>query len=354
MGEFYKEVYVKTKGKIRVMFVEREKCKIRVYHGIYSDQLHVSKWVSFPRLVETRKKIKSIYQTARDYFGYVDSIQEAENPPYGIKHVPFMKFDICFHKAEPPIFVYKSKGGIRVIITQHGLFYRNGKKYATIDSFNHGALKPFFKKNPNVILEGELYSLRYRENGRVRFSRDQFLRKVRRTKRPVRCRLDIYDGFGLMSSDRDVYSYRMQRIKEVFKETDEIKIPEPRRFDSGGYAFIELRKEAHKYGYIIKSSNSEYRKTPYYGSQFYETRPYKTFKFKHFLRNEFGVPSHVITYNGKKFPIAESYTLRTYWVKPEREGLFKGEHIRIYLNEDENIEKGKFYLKDSIHFDFYL
>lgn len=53
--------------------------------------------------------------------------------------------------------------GVRCYITKYGAYSRNGKQWVST-KFIEETLKPFFEKNPSVILDGELYCHRYKDD----------------------------------------------------------------------------------------------------------------------------------------------------------------------------------------------
>ncbi len=118
----------------------------------------------------------------------------------------------------------KYNGG-RIIATKNGLFSRKGKRYMSIPHIEE-ALKPFFQKFPDAILDGEGFNYDLR----------QFLNKIMKLLRKTvhitaqdlkaskdMIRFYIYDGFGFPASkdglivkQTDCYLKRKAAIDNAF------------------------------------------------------------------------------------------------------------------------------------------
>ena len=60
-------------------------------------------------------------------------------------------------------FIQPKLDGVRCVITQHGAYSRNGKQFHNCKHILT-ELKPFFNDNPYVILDGELYNHKFKNN----------------------------------------------------------------------------------------------------------------------------------------------------------------------------------------------
>lgn len=64
------------------------------------------------------------------------------------------------HKVVYPIFSQPKLDGIRCIATANGLWSRNGERHKSVPHIE-AYLAEFFRRNPNAILDGELYADKY-------------------------------------------------------------------------------------------------------------------------------------------------------------------------------------------------
>ena len=101
--------------------------------------------------------------------------------------------------------------GVRCLFTKDGAYSRTGKKFMNLRHIEM-ALKPFFDKNPDVTLDGELY------NHKLKNDFEKIISLVRKQKPTANDRLDaqhlvqfhVYDYFdGVMY---DSYKTRMQQL----------------------------------------------------------------------------------------------------------------------------------------------
>ena len=60
-------------------------------------------------------------------------------------------------------FIQPKLDGIRCYITKDGAFSRNHKEFKTVDHIKD-AFKPLFKNHPNLVVDGELYNHRFKDN----------------------------------------------------------------------------------------------------------------------------------------------------------------------------------------------
>jgi len=102
----------------------------------------------------------------------------------------------------PGVGVQIKYNGGRIIATKDGLFSRKGKRYISIPHIED-ALKPFFQKFPNAILDGEGFNFDLREK------LNEIMKLLRKTVHITAgdlknsaelIRFYIYDGFGMSAS----------------------------------------------------------------------------------------------------------------------------------------------------------
>ena len=69
------------------------------------------------------------------------------------------KFDIdkVDYQQTDGYYIQPKLDGVRCLFTKHGAYSRNDKKFMNLAHIEL-ALIPFFKDNPDVVLDGELYN----------------------------------------------------------------------------------------------------------------------------------------------------------------------------------------------------
>lgn len=92
------------------------------------------------------KKLKS---------GYFTDIKDIDNETY-VEPQLAKKYEDYASQLVFPIYSQPKLDGIRAIISKHGAFSRNGGKHVACPHILE-SLKLFFEKNPDTILDGELY-----------------------------------------------------------------------------------------------------------------------------------------------------------------------------------------------------
>ena len=87
----------------------------------------------------------------------VDSVQAYYKPMLAHKYKDY-RDEVVY-----PILVQRKSDGARCVMTRLGAWTRNGKEWVTVPHIRT-ALQPFFKKYPNAILDGELYTHKLRND----------------------------------------------------------------------------------------------------------------------------------------------------------------------------------------------
>lgn len=346
-SEFYKEIYILQNGSMKVFFMERNGCSIRTYFGNLSSELKVSKWARYKTLARARSRIRKTYEQLIGLFGYSESVEEAYDPIYGIKHVPYRLFLECREKLQPPIFVAKSTGGVRVIVCKNGSFYRNGRRHAKIESFVNGELVDFFKRNPNAILDGEIYPLK--DSKRL----DDFLEGLSLQRRVAKCRFLIFDGFNVGCSDKDQYSYRISRIRDYISGFNLVSVSDTRRYDSVNQAFHSFKSEMHIHGYVVKEACAPYKLIAHYGSTFHHTYKHLKIQIKSFIENKSGLPTHVVSAEGKAYKIKDTKRIREGMAKNKSKYINKDAKVYYDPLSQRNKRSAKFFPRKFKFFDFF-
>ena len=62
-----------------------------------------------------------------------------------------------------PVYIQPKLDGVRCLITKDGAYSRTGKQFKNLAHIEL-ALIPFFKRHPNIVLDGELYNHKLRND----------------------------------------------------------------------------------------------------------------------------------------------------------------------------------------------
>ena len=128
-----------------------------------------------------------------------------------IKPMLAHKFDIKRVDYSKPVYIQPKLDGVRCLFTKDGAFSRTGKQFKNIAHIEL-ALIPFFKEQPDVVLDGELY------NHELKNDFEKIISLVRKQKPTADDRLEakklvqfhVYDYFdGIMY---DSYRTRMKQL----------------------------------------------------------------------------------------------------------------------------------------------
>jgi DNA ligase-1 len=121
------------------------------------------------------------------------------------------KFDNSRVDWSLPVYIQPKLDGVRCLFTKDGAYSRTGKQFKNLAHIEL-ALIPFFKKQPDVVLDGELY------NHKLKNDFEKIISLVRKQKPTAEDRLNaqhlvqfhVYDYFdGVMY---DSYKTRMQQL----------------------------------------------------------------------------------------------------------------------------------------------
>ena len=121
------------------------------------------------------------------------------------------KFDIKRVDYSEPVYIQPKLDGVRCLFTKNGAFSRTGKQFMNVAHI-HAELIPFFQKQPDVVLDGELY------NHKLKNDFEKIISLVRKQKPTADDRLEarqlvqfhVYDYFdGVMY---DSYKTRMHQL----------------------------------------------------------------------------------------------------------------------------------------------
>ena len=146
-----------------------------------------------------------------------------------------------------PVYIQPKLDGVRCLFTKDGAYSRTGKKFMNLAHIEL-ALIPFFKKQPDVVLDGELY------NHKLKRDFEKIISLVRKQKPTADDRLDaqhlvqfhVYDYFdGVMY---DTYKTRMQQLACSDIYDAQIKYVPTKLVDTYSYARL-LHEEFLEDGY---------------------------------------------------------------------------------------------------------
>lgn len=216
----YETLYKKTStGAIQTWRKERDANKYRTVSGQLDGAAVTSEWTivegkNIGRSNETtpeaqaEAEIESQYTKKLAQGGYHRSIDDIDNVTF-FKPMLADKFEHK-HLAHGAISSQPKLDGMRCIATKDGLFSRQGKPILSVPHINE-ALEAYFEREPNLILDGELYSHDLNEDF------NQIMHLVKKLKPSLehfaetkeKIRYHVYD----IPSVNDVFSERMQELE---------------------------------------------------------------------------------------------------------------------------------------------
>jgi len=145
------------------------------------------------------------------------------------------KFDESRVDWSQPVYIQAKLDGVRCLFTKDGAYSRTGKQFKNLAHIEL-ALISFFKQNPDVILDGELY------NHKLKNDFEKIISLVRKQKPTADDRLDaqhlvqfhVYDYFDGVKYDS--YKTRMQQLVTSDIYDAQIKYVPAKLVDSYNYA----------------------------------------------------------------------------------------------------------------------
>lgn len=171
----YPKLYSRdTTGKIRVWWIEQDNEKYKACSGVEGGAIVESDWTvalgkNVGKLNETTdvdqatREVEAKYKKQRES-GYFDDVKNVDIDQF---FSPMLAHKYLDHKDKVDftggVWISPKLDGLRCVFTKDGCFSRNGKRFV---SFPHIAreLKPLFDKDPNLVLDGEIYCHRLKEN----------------------------------------------------------------------------------------------------------------------------------------------------------------------------------------------
>ena len=145
------------------------------------------------------------------------------------------KFDDSRVDWSQPVYIQPKLDGVRCLFTKDGAYSRTGKQFKNLAHIEL-ALIPFFKQQPDVVLDGELY------NHELKNDFEKIISLVRKQKPTADDRLEaqnlvqfhIYDYFD--NCVHDVYKGRMHSLVNAAIYDVQIKYVPAYLVDSYNYA----------------------------------------------------------------------------------------------------------------------
>ncbi len=155
-----------TTGAIQEWTIEIDGGQYRTIHGQTDGKKTTTKWTiaeatNVGRANERDIKAQALFEAQAVWQhkaerGYFADVADIDNP-YFIEPMLAQKYEDRKDEIAFPVYCQPKLDGIRCICTKDGMFSRQGKRFASAPHIS-AYLKDFFKKNPKVILDGELYA----------------------------------------------------------------------------------------------------------------------------------------------------------------------------------------------------
>ena len=161
-----------TSGSIRTWYMETDGAKKRTVSGVQDGKQVVSGWntthaknvgkVNATTAEEQAvAEVKATYKKKleRDYHASIKDVDKERH----VKPMLADKWEDVKDKVTYPLYTQPKLDGIRCIAKADGLWTRQGKPILAVPHIVE-ALAPYFKDNPDAILDGELYTHEYKDN----------------------------------------------------------------------------------------------------------------------------------------------------------------------------------------------
>jgi len=232
----YPQLYSRdTTGNIRVWFMEQNNNQYRTHSGVQNGQFTITEWTTAEgknagKLNETTdidqatKEIEAKYRKQRET-GYFDDIKDVDKFQY---FQPMLAHKWKDYGDEVDwtkgVYISPKLDGTRCIFTKNGCFSRNGKPFV---SFPHigKELKPLFDKDPNLILDGEIYAHKLKNDFEKLMS---LARKTKPTPQDIKdaetLQYWIFDCPSIGGTYHERYIYLKKLILENYRDNKWIRL----------------------------------------------------------------------------------------------------------------------------------
>lgn len=292
--KIYKKLYCRdTIGNIRIWWMEQEGNKYRMCSGIENGQIVQSLWTNVEgknlgRSNETSaeeqasKEIDAKYKKQKEQNGYWEKIKDIDKVRF---FSPMLAHKWTEHKDKVNwsngAYISPKMDGLRCIIQKNGATSRNGKIYI---SFPHilRELKPLFDKIPDLILDGECYTHRLKNNF------DKIISLAKKTKPSDEDLIESENNLQYWIFDcpsiKDNFHIRYNTLKELlepFKDNKWIKLCEHKLIKTEDEIELNLQE------WLIQGFEGLMLNT--YEGLYEEKRSYNLLKYKQFMDEEFEI-----------------------------------------------------------------
>lgn len=216
-----------TKGKLREWRCEIDGAQFRTVSGLADGKQVTSEWKetfakNVGRANATTAEAQAVAEVDALYTKRLDGEYHTDVKDVDLarffKPMLAAKWEDRLSKVEYPVYVQPKLDGVRCIADAGGLWSRSGKQIVSCPHIEI-ALEPLFEANPNLVLDGELY------NHKLKDDFNQIISLVRKTK-PTDADLaesanmvqfHVYD----MPSCEDIYSVRRTELEQVLRYEDD-------------------------------------------------------------------------------------------------------------------------------------
>jgi len=183
----YPKLYSRdTKGKIRVWWMDQDNAKYRMLSGVENGAVVDSTWTTAEAknvgqvnettsVDQATKEIQAKYKKQRES-GYFDDVKDVDNFQF---FQPMLAHKWVEHKEKVDwskgAYISPKLDGVRCVLTKDGAFSRNGKRFISFPHISR-ELKKMFADDPNLVLDGEIYTHKLNQNF------DKIISLARKTK----------------------------------------------------------------------------------------------------------------------------------------------------------------------------
>jgi ATP-dependent DNA ligase len=153
-----------SNNKISQWEVEVEGNKFRTISGFTNGEKVTSEWTcceakSYNTANQQAEAEATAMHTKRKALGYWEDIKDIDTHVY-FKPMLANDYNDYKDKIKFPIYSQPKLDGVRCIIRSDGMWSRNGKPIISAPHIFE-SLKPLFEQNPDLILDGELYTNKF-------------------------------------------------------------------------------------------------------------------------------------------------------------------------------------------------
>jgi DNA ligase-1 len=283
-----KTLYKKdSKNRIQEWTIEVQENKIRTHEGLVGGKISTNDWKECTgknigksnetspheqALAEAESKYKKKLET-----GYTANVQDVDSVDVGFLPMLAHKFvgfeGTCI--SQPKL------DGIRNIATKDGCFTRNGKPQLSIPHII-GSLKPLFQKYPDLVVDGELYNHKLRDDFNA-------ISSIARKQKPTSEDLEIsknniqFHVYDVCFKDipNATLEYRISFIEDIVSKYDFIEVVKTDLVETTEMLDVlygEYLTEGFE-GQMVRKYNSVYE----------NTRSKNLLKRKEFIDDEFEI-----------------------------------------------------------------